>query len=246
MTEDKGKGRPFDTGPLVHIPPRAIESMKQSLEGKTPEEIAERVIKAETGRDKYKRLAYFDELTSLFSRTGLVKGFGYSQDNLVSIFEFLSKEELEGTRYAEGYKGYSLVVIDLIGLHNINEKKGKSGGDKILKELANKLQAAAKREQFDFPARLQGDEFAFLAINVDVDELEEHVKYLNESLEGIRVNMVAATFKELSPEQALFFLEDEMRVAKAQGGLDEDGRSTGFRPLLLGDEIERKALDGKK
>ncbi|GAA2672179.1 putative bifunctional diguanylate cyclase/phosphodiesterase [Actinoplanes palleronii] len=86
------------------------------------------------------RLAYLDQLTGLANRRALMR-------------------DLLALRRKAGQHG-TLLVIDLHGLAEVNDSRGREVGDAVLIEVARRLRALIGGE--DVPARLAGDEFAVL------------------------------------------------------------------------------------
>lgn len=62
-------------------------------------------------------------------------------------------------------KALALFIMDLDGFKDINDSLGHHTGDDLLKQLAQRLQAALRKT--DTVARLGGDEFAILLLSVD-------------------------------------------------------------------------------
>ncbi|GIF10550.1 EAL domain-containing protein [Actinoplanes teichomyceticus] len=86
------------------------------------------------------RLAYLDQLTGLANRRALMR-------------------DLLALRRRAGQHG-TLLVVDLHGLAEVNDSRGREVGDAVLIEVARRLRALVGGE--DVPARLGGDEFAVL------------------------------------------------------------------------------------
>jgi diguanylate cyclase (GGDEF)-like protein/PAS domain S-box-containing protein len=86
------------------------------------------------------RLSYTDQLTGLANRRALMR-------------------ELLAFRRRAGQQG-TLLVIDLHGLAEINDSKGRETGDAVLIEVGRRIRSLLSDE--DVPARLGGDEFAVL------------------------------------------------------------------------------------
>ena len=86
------------------------------------------------------RLSYLDQLTGLANRRALMR-------------------DLLALRRRAGQHG-TLLVIDLHGLAEINDSRGREVGDAVLIEVARRLRALVGSE--DVAARLAGDEFAVL------------------------------------------------------------------------------------
>jgi diguanylate cyclase (GGDEF)-like protein/PAS domain S-box-containing protein len=96
------------------------------------------------------QLAYFDALTGL--------------PNRILLNDRISHALIEATRRQESL---ALMFLDLDHFKNVNDTLGHRVGDKLLVELAGRMQAAV-REQ-DTVARQGGDEFIKLLANTDGD-----------------------------------------------------------------------------
>ncbi|BBH64460.1 hypothetical protein ACTI_11450 [Actinoplanes sp. OR16] len=86
------------------------------------------------------RLSYLDQLTGLANRRALMR-------------------DLLAHRRRPGRRG-NLIVIDLHGLAEINDSRGREVGDAVLVEVSRRIKGLIGEE--DVPARLGGDEFAVL------------------------------------------------------------------------------------
>ncbi|MDR7085895.1 diguanylate cyclase (GGDEF)-like protein [Aeromicrobium panaciterrae] len=76
----------------------------------------------------------------------------------------------------------AVAVIDLDGLKALNDKRGHTAGDELIRRAANALTAVAGSG--DRIARYGGDEFAVLSNNVAVDELPVHFGIFMDAMAG--------------------------------------------------------------
>lgn len=97
------------------------------------------------------RLAYFDNLTGLASRT-------YYHERIQS---FIKTANRRGERFA-------FLFLDLDGFKDINDTLGHDQGDQLLKEISKRIQAEIR--DVDFAARLGGDEFCILLSDITSNE----------------------------------------------------------------------------
>ena len=88
-------------------------------------------------------LAFYDSLTKLNSRSSFNK----------KLQELISRSERKTEKFA-------LLYLDLDNFKNINDSFGHDVGDKLLKEVANRLRTLLRK--YDFASRLGGDEFCLL------------------------------------------------------------------------------------
>jgi diguanylate cyclase (GGDEF)-like protein/PAS domain S-box-containing protein len=92
--------------------------------------------------------ATHDLLTGLFNRSALMEKISDQ------INQSINREPI----YA------ALLMIDLDGFKEVNDRHGHAAGDKVLKLLAERLESCIRK--WDDAARLGGDEFAFLMTNL--------------------------------------------------------------------------------
>src|SRR5262249_34405124 len=78
----------------------------------------------------------------------------------------LFQDRLQGalTRLARHQRGVAVLFIDLDNFKNINDSMGHEARDSLLKTIAERLNAAPRRE--DTIARIGGDEFTLLLENL--------------------------------------------------------------------------------
>ncbi len=112
-------------------------------------------LKAEAEVGEYRTLAMQDPLTALPNRrainAALEAAIGLAPDDARPL---------------------AFYMLDLNGFKRINDEHGHATGDEVLRAVAQRLRAAARRH--DIVARLGGDEFAALARGVeDRDEASE-------------------------------------------------------------------------
>ncbi|KAH1282337.1 hypothetical protein KXX11_003754, partial [Aspergillus fumigatus] len=110
--------------------------------------------------EQLQRLAHYDALTSLPNRVRLA-------DTLDMAMQLARRQKtLLGVAY-----------LDLDGFKPVNDRLGHSVGDKLLVEVARRLQAAVRSQ--DMVARLGGDEFVMLIGNIhtpqDLGQVAEKV-----------------------------------------------------------------------
>lgn len=96
----------------------------------------------------YRSLAYTDHLTGLYNRR---------------YFEERLAEEIERARRTS--TRLSVMVIDLDGFKEINDRLGHSMGDEVLRAVAERIRTHGRK--FDVACRVGGDEFAILLPHAD-------------------------------------------------------------------------------
>jgi len=100
--------------------------------------------------EKISHMAYHDPLTGLANRRLLA--------------ECVDKGVLE---YRSNDVGGEILLIDLDGFKEINDKYGHEAGDAVLKEVAHRLQLVTREN--DIVSRIGGDEFVILAEKFEND-----------------------------------------------------------------------------
>ena len=101
------------------------------------------ITEKKTAEDKLRSLAFYDPLTSLANRTFFYEGIDTA---MLSV--------------QRSGKQIALLFIDLDGFKGINDTLGHAAGDKLLIEIAKRLQERTRKS--DRVGRLGGDEFAML------------------------------------------------------------------------------------
>ncbi len=127
----------------------AVEAVLQKLAGEDRETIAGALAKAEKTEAELRYLADHDSLTGLLNR----RCFRAKLDRNVS--------------FAARYGGQGAVmIIDIDGLKQVNDKLGHQPGDNLIRRVAEILRERVRTT--DIVARLSGDEFAVLVPQADV------------------------------------------------------------------------------
>lgn len=199
----------------------------KNVQNETPEDTASRIAALKLELLRTSNLAHEDELVPLKNKRGLIDDFKQIVRILRSTEHELQGENLKAVDKRNiGFRGYTVVVIDMIGLKKVNTEKGEKRGDELLTELSHGLRKMGRST--DLYARLRGDEFVFVSINTLEDSREGMVDLLRENLAGVKVNLLVATFTEDNLEDNLQDLQNSMEEHKQKGKLDEDKRSAGF------------------
>ena len=96
------------------------------------------------------RLAHFDQLTGLPNRTLML-------DRMNQVLSVSSRAS----------RAISLLFIDLDGFKPVNDTYGHATGDRLLKEVAMRLQSCLR--EGDTASRIGGDEFVVILVESDLD-----------------------------------------------------------------------------
>src|SRR5262249_21293763 len=118
------------------------------------EELAERVAPAIENARRFRearQLADLDSLTGLHNRR--------------YFYETLGREVDRAQRYQ---RQLSLVIVDVDGCKEINDRIGHLAGDTVLAEIADRLRQVVRSA--DIPCRVGGDEFAVIVPEAEVGQ----------------------------------------------------------------------------
>lgn len=133
---------------------RLVEQSLSHLTGRETELLGtvQDVTSRRESEDRMRRLAYFDPLTGLASRSHLM-------------------QQLEDTINAayRRKESFTVLFLDLDGFKDVNDSLGHDIGDVVLIEVARRLQGVLRN--IDFVSRFGGDEFCVL-LNDQRDDLD--------------------------------------------------------------------------
>jgi diguanylate cyclase (GGDEF)-like protein len=127
-----------------------VEVVLEKLAGEDREVIEKALEKAEKTESELRYLADHDSLTGLLNR----RSFRAKLDRYVSF----------SARY--GGQG-AVMIIDIDGLKEVNDRLGHQPGDNLIRRVADVLRERVRTT--DLVARLSGDEFAVLVPQTDTD-----------------------------------------------------------------------------
>lgn len=165
-----------DEGPFLKEERKLLDSMAARLAGIIKRKRAERALRE--SEERFEQLSRTDGLTGLLNRRGWN--------------ESLAEEERRARRHGH----LSCVMIaDLDGLKETNDRQGHAAGDELLRRTAGCIQGAVR--DVDKVARIGGDEFAVLAIECDEDTAGTIAKRIENAwlAEGIRASWGTAMRK---------------------------------------------------
>jgi diguanylate cyclase (GGDEF)-like protein len=133
----------------------------------------------------------------------------------------LPRIEYEITRHARSRRGFALVMIDLDGFKQLNDRFGHPAGDDLLRDVASALQHTIRAQ--DTAARIGGDEFCVLAPETDaqgIARLEGRVRRavasVTAGVQSLEASVGTATFPAdgRTPETLLEAADERMLGAK--------------------------------
>jgi len=145
-------------------------------------------------------LADHDPLTRLLNRRAFI--------------ERLDGEVGRARRYGHGF---GLVLCDLDGFKELNDRHGHLAGDEALQRFGQTLAHAVRRGDEAF--RIGGDEFALMLAEASEEDAREVVARINDQLEGLRASFGVASCPEHAADaQTLFRLADEALYQAKRNG----------------------------
>ena len=126
-----------------------------------------------TDRNLPDRVVSIHDLTRIRDHTGeLVLQARFDQlTGALTRAHFRDRLNAELARDSRHRRGVAVLWIDLDGFKDVNDRHGHRAGDAVLREVAARLEGAARRQ--DFVGRLGGDEFAMIVTEFNnLDSLE--------------------------------------------------------------------------
>ncbi len=174
------------------------------------EELAERVAPAIENARRFRearQLADLDSLTGLHNRR--------------YFHETLAREVDRAQRYQ---RRLSLVIVDVDGFKEINDRIGHLAGDAVLAEIADRIRQVVRSA--DIPCRVGGDEFAVIVPEVEVGQAEQLVGRIQRAVTSQAIARagrvrVSAGVSDLQPDDSpttLFERGDESLYAAKHAG----------------------------
>ena len=119
--------------------------------------------------------------------------------------------EQELARCKREHSTVAVIVCDLDGFKQINDRFGHLAGDKVLKLLAGWMGQACRR--YDYAARMGGDEFVIIAPNMTEKAVSERAAHLSAMAQKAGREVCGADFLSLSAGAA-FYPQDGIEAEK--------------------------------
>jgi diguanylate cyclase (GGDEF)-like protein/putative nucleotidyltransferase with HDIG domain len=110
--------------------------------------------------------------------------------------------EQEVTRGHKEDTTFAIMVCDLDGFKQINDRHGHLAGDKVLKVFANLMRAACRSD--DYTARMGGDEFVIIAPNMTENSVGQRALLLNAMARQAGIEVCGEDSLSLSVGAAFF------------------------------------------
>ena len=174
------------------------------------EELAERVAPAIENARRFRearQLADLDSLTGLHNRR--------------YFYETLGREVDRAQRYQ---RLLSLVIVDVDGFKEINDRIGHLAGDAVLAEIADRIRQVVRSA--DIPCRVGGDEFAVIVPEVEGGQAQQLVGRIQRAVSAqpiaragrVRVSAGVADIQPNDTPTSLFERGDESLYAAKHAG----------------------------
>jgi diguanylate cyclase (GGDEF)-like protein len=179
------------------------------------EELAERIAPAIENARRFRearKLADLDALTGLHNRR--------------YFHETLAREVDRAQRYQ---RRLSLVMVDVDGFMQINDRIGHLAGDAVLAEIAERIRQVVRSA--DVPCRVGGDELAVIVPEVEVGQARQLVGRIQRAVSSqpiaragrVRVSAGVADLQPNDTPTSLFERADESLYAAKQAGKGKGG-----------------------
>jgi diguanylate cyclase (GGDEF)-like protein len=174
------------------------------------EELAERVAPAIENARRFRearQLADLDSLTGLHNRR--------------YFYETLGREVDRAQRYQ---RMLALVIVDVDGFKEINDRIGHLAGDAVLAEIADRIRQVVRSA--DIPCRVGGDEFAVIVPEVEVGQARQLVGRIQRAVSSqpiaragrVRVSAGVADIQPNDSPTSMFERGDESLYAAKHAG----------------------------
>lgn len=174
------------------------------------EELAERVAPAIENARRFRearQLADLDSLTGLHNRR--------------YFYETLGREVDRAQRYQ---RRLSIVIVDVDGFKEINDRIGHLAGDSVLAEIANRIRQVVRSA--DIPCRVGGDEFAVIVPEAEVGQARQLVGRIQRAVSSqpiaragrVRVSAGVADLQLNDSPTSIFERGDESLYAAKHAG----------------------------
>jgi diguanylate cyclase (GGDEF)-like protein/putative nucleotidyltransferase with HDIG domain len=149
-----------------------------------------------------------------------------SLTNLKTHRFFMEALDAEWRRSPRSGRPFSIIVLDLDGFKQVNERQGHLEGDKVLNAVARAIEARCR--QSNVVARYGGDQFAVLMPDASAEQAEILAERLRVSLaadaylspRNVTASLGIATFPVhgVTPEEIVRVAESGMYLAKHEKG----------------------------
>jgi len=161
------------------------------------------------------------------STTDYLTGLPNARSLFLQLDRELARCEREGRQL-------TVMVCDLRGFKQINERFGREQGDSVLRAFADKLQATCRK--YDHVARMTGDEFVVIAPEMPEDAMLARTKQLREIAQQVGISVTGEDVMSVDIGYASYpddGAEAESLLEKADRKMyaEKDKQSSGVKEL---------------
>lgn len=148
-------------------------------------ELKKQLMLAHQETEEYKSKAMTNGLTGVFTRRYFFDGF---LDKETEAIKYRDEAERRGKEPANTV---SIIMLDIDNFKKINDKHGHPGGDKVLKEIAQRIQKSIRRQ--DVLARYGGEEFIIGLPGAQEQEAFDIAQRIRKTIERGNINNILVT-----------------------------------------------------
>jgi diguanylate cyclase (GGDEF)-like protein len=135
----------------------------------------------------------------------------------------------------------TVMVCDLRGFKQINERFGKEQGDRVLRAFAEKLQATSRK--YDHVARMSGDEFVVIAPEMPEEAMQPRIRQLRELAQQVGIAVTGEDVMSVDIGYASYpgdAAEAESLLEKADRKMyaERDKQSSGVKELRRSQRVK--------
>lgn len=127
------------------------------------------IIKLEAANLQLKKLALVDELTGIPNRRSFRKYIDSAFENIFSESSMIS-----------------FMMVDIDYFKQYNDTYGHSEGNKVIIAVANQIKSIVGYAM-DFAARWGGEEFIYLAFNMDIEDIKKVAEKLKSKIDNLHI-----------------------------------------------------------
>lgn len=158
-------------------------------------------------KDSLEFMVNYDSLTQAYNRRFFT--------------DFMHKELIRSERYN---RAFSLIMFDIDFFKKVNDQYGHDTGDKLLKELSERVKQSIRKS--DFFARIGGEEFAVIAPETNLEEAMHLAEKIRSQIQGdtfadklkVTISLGVAQYKDKDDENTIYKRADEaLYRAKGNG-----------------------------
>jgi diguanylate cyclase (GGDEF)-like protein len=171
-------------------------------------------------------MAIENALSHRLLETSITTDYLTNLPNARSLFLFLDQEV---SRSRREQTALAVVVCDLDGFKQVNDRFGHLAGNKVLRQVADGLRVACEAQ--DYIARMGGDEFVVLIPGGDGDALDSRIE---------RIRDVARLAGETTPEPCHLSLSVGIAIYPQDGADAEELLAESDRRMYKSKRLRKK------